>query len=150
MNPDRAAHQGRLVVALEAEGFIEANDTWHAAVGVLCEWLGSQSDIASARELVELATRSIELRPATSAAGLVLRGLQATAFGRLGKVTQAVVAFEELLAVQTQMLGPFHRDSLTTRNNLAGALRESGRLTDAIGQYHATLEERANTWPRAS
>ena len=40
------------------------------------------------------------------------------------------------------MLGPDHPDTLTSRNNLAGAYRAAGRLTEAITLYEQVLTDR--------
>ncbi|WP_423842205.1 tetratricopeptide repeat protein, partial [Actinomyces naeslundii] len=39
-------------------------------------------------------------------------------------------------------LGPDHPDTLTSRNNLAGAYRDAGRLDEAIPLFEQTLEDR--------
>ena len=41
-----------------------------------------------------------------------------------------------------ELLGPDHRDSLTSRNNLAGAYESAGRLTEAITLYEQVLTDR--------
>ena len=40
-----------------------------------------------------------------------------------------------------ELLGPDHRDSFTSRNNLAGAYRAAGRLTEAITLYEQVLPD---------
>ena len=40
------------------------------------------------------------------------------------------------------MLGPEHRDTLTSRDNLAVVLRDLGRLEEAEAEHRAVLEAR--------
>ena len=55
---------------------------------------------------------------------------------------RAVGLFETLLAEQTRVLGADHPHTLTTRNNLALAVREAGDPTRAVGMFEALLEDR--------
>lgn len=50
---------------------------------------------------------------------------------------------EELLVDQLRAFGPSHPDTLSTRENLANLMGESGRTVDAIGQLAALLSEHA-------
>jgi tetratricopeptide (TPR) repeat protein len=138
---DRALHHARLVVALEAEGFVAASDTWRASVDLLCDWLASQPDTASSRQLLALAERAIRLSPERTEAQLTLRALSACALGRLGRMTQATAALEQLLVDQTQVLGPDSLDTLATRNNLASWMGEEGRVEDAVQQLEQLLDD---------
>ena len=47
----------------------------------------------------------------------------------------AISASEQLVADQRRVLGGDHRDTVTTRNNLANWLGEAGRVDDAIAAY---------------
>ena len=55
---------------------------------------------------------------------------------------QAIVIGERLVADQERVLGPDHPDTLTTRNNLALAYQDAGRLDEAIGLHEQTLAAR--------
>ncbi|WP_175084698.1 tetratricopeptide repeat protein [Candidatus Frankia nodulisporulans] len=46
------------------------------------------------------------------------------------------------LALNERILGPDHPNTLTSRNNLAGAYQTAGRLTDATDLYEQTLTDR--------
>ena len=47
--------------------------------------------------------------------------------------------YERVLADQERVLGPDHPDTLTTRNNLAGAYYSVGRFDDAIELFERVL-----------
>ena len=70
--------------------------------------------------------------------------LWATLFlGHLGDSTaQAIVIGERLVADQERVLGPDHPDTLASRNNLAVAYRDAGRLDEAISLHEQTLAAR--------
>ncbi len=55
---------------------------------------------------------------------------------------QAIVIGEQLLADQERVLGPDHPDTLGTRNNLALAYHDAGRLEEAIPLFERTLTDR--------
>ena len=49
---------------------------------------------------------------------------------------------EQTLDARTHILGPDHPDTLGSRNNLAYAYQDAGRLHEAITLYEQTLEDR--------
>lgn len=55
----------------------------------------------------------------------------ATAYQWAGRVDDAIVIFEPLLADSERILGAEHPDTLTTRSNLAVAYDSTGRANDA-------------------
>jgi hypothetical protein len=58
---------------------------------------------------------------------------------RLGSHAAAITLAAEVSAVAEQILGAEHPDTLTSRNNLAGAYQAAGRLGEAIPLYETTL-----------
>jgi tetratricopeptide (TPR) repeat protein/pimeloyl-ACP methyl ester carboxylesterase len=57
-------------------------------------------------------------------------------------LARSVVSAKQTLADCERVLGPDHPDTLTSRNNLAGAYESAGRLSEAIPLYEQTLAER--------
>ena len=55
---------------------------------------------------------------------------------------QAAVALSDAVTHLSKILGPDHPDTLTSRNNLAGAYRSAGRLDQAIPLYEEVLADR--------
>ncbi|MBN0049186.1 ATP-binding protein [Streptomyces actuosus] len=56
-----------------------------------------------------------------------------------GHTARTIPLFEAVLAQRKQVLGDAHRDTLTSRNNLASAYQAAGDLKRAIPLYEATL-----------
>ncbi|MFD9506181.1 tetratricopeptide repeat protein [Streptomyces mirabilis] len=74
----------------------------------------------------------------------LLTNAYATAASRLhqqGHATRAIPLFEATLAQYEQVLGDTHRDTLASRNNLAGAYYAAGDLGRAIPLFEATLAQ---------
>ncbi|MEV4364552.1 tetratricopeptide repeat protein, partial [Nonomuraea sp. NPDC049625] len=59
-----------------------------------------------------------------------------------GAVTRAIGSFERACTAYERVLGVDHPDTLSSRNNLAGAYESAGDLGRAIPLYEATLAER--------
>ena len=55
---------------------------------------------------------------------------------------QLALTLSESVTQAGEALGPGHPDALASRNNLAGAYREAGRLDEAIALFEQTLEDR--------
>ena len=55
---------------------------------------------------------------------------------------QAAVALSDAVTHLSKILGPDHPDTLTSRNNLAGAYESAGRLDEAITLYEQVLADR--------
>ena len=55
---------------------------------------------------------------------------------------QAAVALSDAVTHLSKILGPDHPDTLTSRNNLAGAYESAGRLDEAITLYEEVLADR--------
>ncbi|WP_291463741.1 tetratricopeptide repeat protein, partial [Actinomyces sp.] len=49
--------------------------------------------------------------------------------------------YEQVLPDSIRVLGEDHPDTLTSRNNLAGAYESAGRLTEAITLYEQVLPD---------
>ncbi|GEM_PF-293090 len=64
---------------------------------------------------------------------------------RAGLHEEAVARWEGLVEEAAHRLGDDHVDTVTSRNNLALAHRESGRLDRAVGVLEATLEDAERT-----
>ena len=54
----------------------------------------------------------------------------------------SIELYEQVLAERERVLGPDHPDTLTIRNNLAGAYKSAGRLGEAIELYEQVLADR--------
>jgi tetratricopeptide (TPR) repeat protein len=78
----------------------------------------------------DLALRQLQAR------SCVVRQLNASA-----DVSRAIAAGIRTLADAERTLGADHPDTLTSRNNLAGAYEETGRLEEAIPLYERTLAD---------
>ena len=73
---------------------------------------------------------------------LTARGNLAVAYQSAGRLDQAVLLFEQVLAAHEHVLGPDHPGTLAARNNLAGAYESAGRPDEAIDLFERTLEDR--------
>ncbi|WP_438491692.1 tetratricopeptide repeat protein [Streptomyces asiaticus] len=59
-----------------------------------------------------------------------------------GQLSQATMYAQRSATTSTRLLGEDHPDTLTSRNNLAGAYQEAGDLGRAIPMYEQTLTDR--------
>jgi hypothetical protein len=77
----------------------------------------------------------------------ILRSLRFWALYHLNELgdspSQAVAVGEQLVADLERALGPYHRDTLGSRNNLAAAYQAAGRFAEAIPLFQQTLAARA-------
>ena len=74
---------------------------------------------------------------------LRLRGWAIWCLNDLGdSFAQAIEYGQALVADSERVLGDTHPDTLTSRNNLAAAYRDAGRLDEAIPLYERTLADR--------
>ena len=53
-------------------------------------------------------------------------------------LAKAITLYQDTLAARERVLGPDHPDTLSSRNNLAGAYQSAGDLATAIPLYHRT------------
>jgi tetratricopeptide (TPR) repeat protein len=60
----------------------------------------------------------------------------------ISDISRAIPLLERTLADTERVLGPDHRDTLQSRNNLATAYQEAGRLDDALPLHQQTLADR--------
>ena len=112
-------------------------------------WENWHEDRAATRDLVEqimaLDESAARCPPGGDLDRLMLR-LQGWAAGLLGllgdSAAQAIVIGERLVAASERVLGPDHPDTLTSRNNLAVAYRDAGRLDEAISLHEQVLAAR--------
>ncbi|MEV8346038.1 tetratricopeptide repeat protein [Streptomyces niveus] len=74
---------------------------------------------------------------------MLFRNNLATAYEAAGDLERALPLYERTVADRERQLGGAHPDTLTSRNNLAGALQETGAsgLERAVGLYERTLAE---------
>ena len=54
----------------------------------------------------------------------------------------SIELYEQVLAERERVLGPDHPDTLTIRNNLAGAYKSAGRLAEAVELFERVLADR--------
>ncbi len=74
---------------------------------------------------------------------LRLRGWATWCLNAFGdSFTQAIEYGQDLVADRERVLGETHPDTLTSRNNLAAAYQDAGRLAEAIPLYERTLADR--------
>jgi eukaryotic-like serine/threonine-protein kinase len=80
------------------------------------------------------------------AGSLASRGAMLDALGRtylgLGLYDRSVTILTQARGVRQAALGPDHRDTLESCNNLANAYRSAGKLPDAVALHEATLRQR--------
>ena len=99
-----------------------------------------------------LPNEALALRGAVSAVEEVLgaehpgtlasRSGLACAYESVGRLTEAITLYEQVLTDSIRILGEDHPDTLASRNNLAGAYYAVGRLTEAITLYEQVLTDR--------
>jgi tetratricopeptide (TPR) repeat protein len=112
-------------------------------------WQNWHVDRAATRDLAEqimaLDESAARCPPGGALDRLMLR-LQVWAAGLLGlladSAAQVIVIGERLVAASERVLGPDHPDTLASRNNLANAYRDAGRLDEAIGLHEQALAAR--------
>ena len=73
---------------------------------------------------------------------LTVRNNLALAYESVGRLAEAIDAWEELLPDCQRVLGADHPDTLTVRNNLAIAYKSVGRFGEAIELFEQVLGER--------
>ena len=112
-------------------------------------WQNWYEDRAATRDLVEQIMALDESAARCPPGGDLDRHLlllQQKATGLLNllgdSAVQAIVIGERLVAASERVLGPDHPDTLTSRNNLAYAYRDAGRLDEAITLHEQTLAAR--------
>ena len=69
-----------------------------------------------------------------------IRDTLGSTYSYLGEAPLAIRQHERALRLREQTLGPDHRDTLVSRNNLAVAYRASGRAAEAIALHQSTLK----------
>ena len=112
-------------------------------------WENWHEDRAATRDLVEqimaLDESAARCPPGSDLDGRMLRlqGWAAGLLSRLGdSAAQAIVIGERLVAARERVLGPDHPDTLASRNNLANAYPDAGRLDEAISLHEQNLAAR--------
>jgi tetratricopeptide (TPR) repeat protein len=143
---ERLARQGRLAAACQA-----AAVALQARAGSLEQ---AWQDRPARRDLAEqilavhehAAVFSGQPGSDLTQAVLRLRGWALWFLNELGDSTaQAIAVGEPLLADRKRVLGPDHRDTLASRNDLAEAYRAAGRAADAIPLHERTQADRERT-----
>ena len=81
-------------------------------------------------------TRMTHTLEVTRIARTIARGLSLNE-----DLTEAIALFEQVLTDSIRVLGDDHPDTLTSRNNLAGAYYAAGRLTEAITLYEQVTKD---------
>jgi DNA replication protein DnaC len=61
----------------------------------------------------------------------------------LDELGEAIPLYERTLADRARILGEDHPDTMMSRNNLASAYQEAGRLSEAIAMHEQALADRA-------
>jgi tetratricopeptide (TPR) repeat protein len=112
-------------------------------------WENWHEDRAVTRDLVEQITaldESATRRPSGGDLDRLMLQLQTLAAGLLyllgDSAAQSIVIGERLVAGSERVLGPDHRDTLTSRNNLGLAYWSAGRLDEAITLHEQNLATR--------
>ena len=140
VDPIVTLQRARLLVALNAEGFIGPTDRWLEALAIVSESLADLPDEISNNLLVDLADEGLaqlDAEQLRSPHAMTVRSLHAGAVGEAGDYRKATTILTALLADQQAALGTNHPDTLTTRGDLALWQREGGNVTEAT----AALEE---------
>ena len=110
-----------------------ARALWHAAE------LGDPQAALSLSDAVHLLDKTLGPDDPRT---LASRGNLAVAYQSAGRLDQAVLLFEQVLAAHEHVLGPDHPGTLAARNNLAGAYESAGRPDEAIDLFKRNLEDR--------
>ena len=112
-------------------------------------WKNWHEDRAATRDLVEqimALDESAARRPPGDDLDRLMLRLQGWATGLLNflgdSAAQSIVIGERQVAASVRVQGPDHPDTLTTRNNLANAYRDAGRLDEAISLHEQVLAVR--------
>ena len=74
-------------------------------------------------------------------ASLTSRNNLAYAYHAVGRLSDAITQYEQVLTDSIRVLGQDHPDTLASRNDLAGAYESAGRLTEAIALYEQVQED---------
>ena len=74
-------------------------------------------------------------------ATLASRNNLAGAYCAVGRLTEAITLYEQVLTDSIRVLGEDHPDTLNSRNNLAGAYESAGRLEEAITLYEQVTKD---------
>ena len=72
---------------------------------------------------------------------LTSRNNLAGAYREVGRLTEAIALYEQVLPDSSRVLGEDHPDTLASCNDLAGAYESAGRLTEAITLYEQVQED---------
>ena len=73
---------------------------------------------------------------------LTARNNLAGAYREVGRLTEAIALYEQVLPDSSRVRGEDHPDTLASCNDLAGAYESAGRLTEAITLYEQILPDR--------
>ena len=73
---------------------------------------------------------------------LASRNNLAGAYRAVGRLTEAITLYKQVLTDRIRVLGEDHPNTLTSRNNLAYAYESAGRLEEAITLYKQVLTDR--------
>ena len=74
-------------------------------------------------------------------ASLTSRNNLAYAYHAVGRLSDAIALYQQVLTDSIRVLGQDHPDTLASCNDLAGAYESAGRLTEAIALYEQVQED---------
>lgn len=119
-DPARGQVAARIMVALTIEGHVPWNTPTLSALNDICDSLSATGATADHTKIIELIDRAANgVDQPDNHHWLDIRSHHASSLGNLGRVDDAITAFQTLLVDQITVLGPDDADTLTTRNNLA-------------------------------
>ncbi|MFI6906183.1 tetratricopeptide repeat protein [Nonomuraea sp. NPDC050394] len=136
---ERAAHEGKLNAVLD-----RATDLFHSFNNTLPKGARTWTARAAVEVLIEQSSelhRHAHTHDMVTAGLLTLRGWCGSYLRELADLTRAIPLLEATLTDSERVLGADHPDTLTARNNLAGAHYTAGDLRRAIPLFEATLTD---------
>ncbi|HUR48324.1 MAG TPA: tetratricopeptide repeat protein, partial [Acidimicrobiales bacterium] len=141
VSDERSVLQARLIVAAEAEGLIDRDEQWEAAVVRSMRHLASQPDTASLRQ-----ARSIFDRATPHLSELALletREITADVAYGLGRYAEALTLGAEALRSRLRLLPPTDPGTLLLRRNTARWTAAAGRIPEAIDELQGLLADQS-------
>ena len=109
-------------------------------IGWLRRWVAAFSSLSIWKAVGNTFLLALMRVPLAVVIGSLL-GLSAFAYRSAGKLKDAIPQYERTLADRERVQGQDHRDTLSTRGNLAAAYQLARRLQDAIPQYERAVAD---------
>jgi tetratricopeptide (TPR) repeat protein/tRNA A-37 threonylcarbamoyl transferase component Bud32 len=146
-NLEKAQEQRSLAMANENKA-AEERDRAESALQFLVQAFRKPDPAAEGRalkvvDLLNRAAREVDVAFADSplVRGTLLQAIGET-FSGLGLPQESLSAFQRVVDLRRQTLGPDDPETLASMSHLAAALQDAGRVDEAISLYESTLSKR--------